>query len=400
MTRPAASRRCPDVVVVGGGIVGCATTYYLARAGLRTLLLERDAIAGATSGCCMGHLMVVPDPLVLHRLTRASVALWSELAGQLGTFELAPTGALWLAECDDDLALLAQLEAGFEAHGDGGQMLDRAALSALEPGVAGDLPGAFFYPNDGIVMPMLAAGALLRAAVAMGAEVRTGVAVDGIRRTPAGAVAGVLCGDQEIATPRVVNAAGVWAPWLTELAGLGRAPIFPRRGDLAITMPREVPVRHQLLEVGYLRTTNTADVDPEGDAVDPGALALNVQPQTHGTCLIGATRQFGGYRRVVDRGLLDRSLRRAVRFVPGLAGARLTRTWAGLRPYTRDHLPIIGPVAEVPGFIMAAGHEGLGITLAPITGQLVAQAVVGEPTALPLSPVSLERFASGVPTHG
>ena len=114
--------------------------------------------------------------------------------------------------------------------------------------------------------------------------------------------------------------------------------------------------------------------------------------KTNGTCLIGSTRQFAGLGRVVDRDLLARSLERAVRFVPALAGARLTRTWAGLRPFTTDGLPIIGPVPEVPGLFMAAGHEGLGITLAPMTGELIAQAVKGQEPRLPLEQLALARF--------
>ena len=356
------------------------------------VLVERGAIAGATSGSCMGHLMVVSKPPLLYRLTRDSVSLWHGLAEEVGGFEFNHTGALWLAEHAADFELLESLRETFGGFGDETELLDGRELRQREPGLAPDLAGALYYPPDAVVMPMLAAGALLRAAVEGGARIRTATEVVSVERGASGAVEAVRTDRGAIATGAVVNAAGVWAPPLVEGLGLPPVPIHPRRGDLAITMPRECPVRHQLLEVGYLRTTTSAAVGPEDAGDDPGANALNVQPQTNGTCLIGSTRQFAGLGRVVDRDLLARSLERAVRFVPALAGARLTRTWAGLRPFTTDGLPIIGPVSEVPGLFMAAGHEGLGITLAPITGELIAQALTGQEPRLPLEQLALARF--------
>lgn len=395
------ARTSRDVVVVGGGIVGCFCAYYLARAGVGVVLVERDAIAGATSGSCMGHLMVVPKPHALYELTHKSVLLWHELVGELEDFEYNPTGTLWLATCDEDMELLVDLRDTLGAYGDSGRLLDRTELREIEPGLAPDLPGALHYSTDAVVMPMLAAGAALRAAVRLGARVMTHTAVTGLRRGSGGAIEAVVTDRGEVACDSVVNAAGVWAPGLGEDLGLPPVPIHPRRGELAITMPRECPVRHQLLEVSYLRTTESVAAGPESAGSDPGGQALNVQPQSHGTCLIGSTRQFAGFGRTVDRDLLARSLQRAVRFVPDLAGARLTRTWAGLRPFTPDGLPIVGPVPELPGLHMAAGHEGLGITLAPITGEMVADAITGQPTSLPLAPLSLGRFGSATGTaHG
>jgi len=381
-----------DVVVVGGGIVGCFCAYYLARAGVGVVLVERDAIAGATSGSCMGHLMVVPNPHALYELTHKSVVLWHGLVDQLDDFEHNPTGTLWLATSDEDMDLLVGLRDTLASYGDSSQLLGSEELREAEPGLAPDLPGALFYPTDGVVMPMLAAGAAARAAVRLGARLMTGTRVTGMRRGSGGAVEGVLTDRGEIGCSEVVNAAGVWAPEVGADLGLPPVPIHPRRGELAITMPGESPVRRQLLEVSYLRTTESKAAGPEDVGQDPGGQALNVQPQSHDTCLIGSTRQFAGFGREVDRGLLARSLERAVRFVPGLAGARLTRTWAGLRPFTADGLPIVGPVPSAPGLYMAAGHEGLGITLAPITGELVAQAITGSPTSVSLEPLSLDRF--------
>jgi len=387
-----------DVVVIGGGIVGCATALFLSRKGLKVHLVERDGVATGTSGCCMGHLMVTPDPADSYRLTRASVLLWQQLAEELGprSLEYNPSGAFWLAESDEDMPLLEKLKGELESHGDSAEILDGDELVRREPGLAKGLPGAMFYRDDGVVMPMFAAGAMLRAAVANGAEVSFSRPVTGFDFGPGQRVQGVRTSRGPIAADHVVNAAGVWSPELTDLAGLGRAPVYPRRGDLAITMHHTAPVRSQLLEVAYLRVSMSgggkaaSPLDPEAD---PGAHAVNIQPQSNGSILIGSTRQFQShYGRVVDRELLRTSLRRAARYLPGLATAPVVRTWAGLRPFSLDKNPIIGPVEDIPGFHMATGHEGLGITMSPITGKLVAQALVGETPDIPLDLYRLERF--------
>ena len=393
--------RSPDAVVIGGGIVGCAVAWFLSRAGLRVTLLDRDAIAGGTSGCCMGHLMVTADHDMLHALTSRSVTLWNRMFDEIGSIERRMTGALYLAEDESDLSLLDRLQGDFARHGEASQRLDGQALRELEPALAEDLPGGLFYPRDGVVLPMQAAGRMAADARRLGAEVRPFTPVTGLRLGAGRRVEAVLTPDGAIPTTNVVNAAGVFAPALTELAGLGRAPIHPRRGDLAITNARTAPIRTQLIEVSYLRVAHgSTKVDPTGRVPDPGAQAMNVQPQSNGSCLIGSTRQFVGMDRRVDPALLRHSLRRAARYVPALAQAQITRTWAGLRPWTSDKLPIVGPVDAVPGFHMAAGHEGLGITLAPITGELVMQAMTGAKPSIALEPLALVRFSAEMTTKG
>lgn len=389
----ASSPRHPDVVVLGGGIIGCSVAYHLSLAGLRVCLIDRQGISGGTSGACQGHLMVTPSPPYFLSLTLASVKLWRELRHSLADFEFRDTGCLWLAETGDDLSLLDDVAKQFAAGGESAERLDQRGLRAQEPGLAPDLPGALFYRGDAVVMPMKAAGAMLAGAIARGCEVRTFCEAIGIKRGPGGRVEAVVTSQGEIPTNAVVNCAGVWTPDVTERAGLGRLPIFPRRGDLMITTPFGAKVKTQILEVSYLRTAGgKAKVDPESGEPDPGAHAMNLQPQSHDTILIGSTRQFGSYERKVNRALLHTSMLRAARYVPSLLQASIVRTWSGLRPYPRDKFPLIGPLGAVPGYFVASGHEGLGITLAPITGKLIAEIVTGTPPSLDPAPVAPDRF--------
>jgi glycine/D-amino acid oxidase-like deaminating enzyme len=385
-----------DLIVVGGGIIGCAVVQHCAQLlppSTRIVLLDRGPIAGATSGSCMGHLMVTPDDAQEYAFTHRSLQLWRELQQLEGGFDYNPTGALYLADDPADIELFAVLRQQFLACGDRADILDPKQLRELEPGLAPDLPGALFYPGDGVVLPMLACGAMLRVAQRSNANVRIRpeTAVTGIRRH-GDQVAGVDTAAGPIDAPLVVNATGVWAPDLAVMAGQARLPIHPRAGNLAITGHHVSPIRTQLLEISYIRFAHgTAKVDPTRTD-DPGGHAVNMQPQTNGGCLVGSTRQFRGMDKTLNKELLHRSLLRAQRYAPGLAAAPIVRTWVGLRPYSIDKHPLIGPWPLLRGLWIAAGHEGLGISLAPITGRLIAQQIAGQPCAIDPTPYLPARF--------
>lgn len=389
--------RSADVVVVGGGIVGCAVVHQLAQLlppSSRLLLLDRGPIAGATSGSCMGHLMVTPDTPQDYAFTAASLRLWRELHEADPGFDYNPTGALYLADAPEDAELLPVLQQQFAANGDAAQVLDGVQLREIEPGLAKDLPGGLFYPGDGVVLPMLACGAMLRQAQRLNANVtvQPGCPVLGFELA-GDRITGVRTPEGVVAAGLVVNATGVWAPEIAQMCGQPRLPIYPRAGNLAITGHHVSPIRTQLLEVSYLRFAHgAAQVDPTATTGDPGGHAVNMQPQTHGGCLIGSTRQFRGMDRTLNPELLRRSLLRAQRYAPGLAQASIVRTWVGLRPYSIDKHPLIGPWPPVRGLWVAAGHEGLGITLAPISGRLLAEQITGRPTTIDASPYLPARF--------
>ena len=388
-----------DIVVIGGGIIGSSVVYYLAQLldpSTRIVLCDRGPIAGATSSSCMGHLMVTPDNAQEYALTKTSVDLWGELHEQLGGFDYNPTGALYLAESAEDLEMMPLLRDQFASNGDCADMLDQAQLRELEPGLAHDIPGALFYAGDGVVLPMLAAGAMLRAAQLRNPNVvvRPNCAVTGFQRD-GDRIAAVVTEQSVIATKTVVNACGVWTPGIGEMLGQQRLPIYPRAGNLAITGHHVSPIRTQLLEISYLRFAHAASkVDPTKTDQDAGGHAVNMQPQSNGGCLIGSTRQFRGMNKEVDGELLRRSLLRAHRYAPALAQVPIVRTWVGLRPYSIDNHPLIGPWDPVPGFWIAAGHEGLGISMAPITGLLIAQQIAGVEPAVNLTPYLPSRFLS------
>jgi len=388
-----------DIVVIGGGVIGSSVAYHLAKLldpSTRIVLCERGPVAGGTSGACMGHLMVTPDTAQDYALTKTSVDLWGRMNEEVGGFDYNPTGALYLAETDEDQEMFAVLHKQFADNGDVADVLDNKQLREIEPGLAEDVPGALYYPGDGVVLPMLACGAMLRGARKLNPNVivRPHCAVTGFERQ-GDRVVGVVTEHGVIATATVINACGVWAPDLSERLGEKRLPIYPRAGNLAITGHHVSPIRTQLLEISYLRFAHAAsEIDPTSVDSDKGGHAVNMQPQRNGGCLIGSTRQFRGMDKEINRELLQRSLMRAERYAPGVAAAPILRTWVGLRPYSIDNHPLIGPWDPVRGFYIAAGHEGLGISMAPITGLLLAQQIAGVDTAIDVTPYLPSRFVA------
>jgi glycine/D-amino acid oxidase-like deaminating enzyme len=226
-----------------------------------------------------------------------------------------------------------------------------------------------------VIYPPNAARFLLQKARALGASVREGVAVEAI--DPGGA----RLAAEKIEAGVVVNAAGPEAPRLSP--GL---PVVPRKGHLVITDRYPGFCRHQLVELGYLKSAHSV-------SLGGSSVAFNVQPRRTGQLLIGSSREFAGWDASINPAILGRMVRRAVEYVPGLASLSAVRAWTGLRPATPDKLPLIGrwPAADGAGPFIAAGHEGLGITTALATGELIAALATGSAPAIDPSPYRPER---------
>jgi glycine/D-amino acid oxidase-like deaminating enzyme len=370
-----------DVVVVGAGVVGAACAYFAARAGLRVVVVDRGPVAGGTTSAGEGNLLIsdkAPGPEV--DLMRHSLALWDAL--DIGDVEHDRKGGLVVAATAEALESLRALGS---AHRDAGvEVTDVAAadLAEYEPEIATGLAGGAHYPQDAQVQPMLAAAHLLRAS---SAAVRTGVAVTDIERAPDGRVTGVRTTHGRVAAPAVVNAAGTWAAEVARLAGV-EVPIMPRRGFILVTEPVGVRVRHKVYAADYMATVASDDGDLQVSAVVEGTRA--------GTILVGSSRERVGFDATMSLPVLRRLAAHAVELFPFLAGVHAIRAYRGFRPYSPDHLPVIGPDPRVPGLLHAGGHEGAGIGLAPATGDLVASFLTGAPPAVDPTPFAPSRFVA------
>jgi len=378
--------RSPDVVVVGAGVVGAACAYHLASAGVRVRVLEGSYVASGSSGACEGNVLGWDKELERELpLAVRSADAWAALAEQLpDDFEYDRKGSIVVAETEEELVAAAERARTLAGLGVTGEVLDAEALRREEPHAAHDLPGGVLYPGDAQLEPRLATAALVRAAVARGAELVTDTPVKRIVRGRDGRASGVETGAGIVAAGAVVVAAGVWTPQLLETAGL-TVPVTPRKGQIVVLERSPVRFRRKLSEAGYV-----AAVEADDAALQ---IAMVVESTPSGTALLGSSRQHVGFDRDVELSVAGAIARRAARFFPVLHGARALRVYAGLRPLTPDHVPIIGPFTEAPNVCVATGHEGAGIGLAPATGELVAAWHTGAASPLPLAWFSPDRFA-------
>jgi glycine/D-amino acid oxidase-like deaminating enzyme len=378
--------RSPDVVVVGAGVVGAACAYHLAAAGARVRLLEGAHVASGSSGACEGNVLGWDKELERELpLALRSADLWAQLAERLpDDFEYDRKGSVVVAESPEELTAAAERARVLSGLGVVGEVLDAEALRREEPYAAHDLPGGVLYPGDAQLEPRLATAALARAAAAAGAELATGVDVTRIVRGNDGRATGIETGAGTVAAGTVVVAAGVWTPNLLESAGL-HVPVTPRKGQVVVLERSPVRFRRKLSEAGYFAAVKADDAALQ--------VAMVVESTPSGTALLGSSRQHVGFDRSVEIGVAGAIARRAARFFPVLHDARALRVYAGLRPLTPDHVPIIGPFREAPNVCVATGHEGAGIGLAPATGELVAAWATGAASPLPLEWYSPDRFA-------
>jgi glycine/D-amino acid oxidase-like deaminating enzyme len=355
-----------DVAIAGGGIVGAACAAECAAAGLTVVVVEPGVIGGGATAAGMGHLVVMDDSPAQLSLTAYSCRLWAELAGALPVeVEYTACGTIWVAADEDEMAEVRRKKCVYDGIGARCEILGLAELVEAEPHLRPSLAGGLLVADDAVIYPPCAARYLLECACAKGASVKNGFATEltgeGIR----------LRDGSFLPAGFTVDATGAWA------RGVPGLEVRKRKGHLAITDRYPGYVRHQLVELGYLKSAHSTTED---------SVAFNVQPRRTGQVLIGSSRQYGAEDAAVDPPILRRMLQRAIEYMPGLAGLNTIRTWTGFRAATPDKLPVIGPLPGSGRVYLATGHEGLGITTSLATGKLLADQLLGRISAIPIEP--------------
>lgn len=363
-----------DAIVIGAGIVGAACADALARDNLRVAIIEDKWIGSGATGAGMGHIVVMDDSPAQLALTHYSQMLWSSLKSQLpSTVEYEQTGTLWVAADEEEMAEVFRKHDVYAQYGLESTVLDRAALLTREPNLRSSLVGGLLVSSDSVLYPPTAAKFLVDRACAAGA-----VLLQDQSAVEAADSKVRLSDGRELHATCIVNASGASAARLSP--GL---PIRPRKGHLVITERYPGFLRHQLVELGYLKSAHSITAD---------SVAFNVQPRKTGQLLIGSSRQFDCETSEVEMGILEALLARACEYMPALRGLSAIRAWTGLRMATPDHLPLIGRLAEDRSVLIAAGHEGLGITTSLATGQIIADQCMGRTPAIPDAPYAPSRF--------
>jgi glycine/D-amino acid oxidase-like deaminating enzyme len=364
-----------DVAIAGGGIVGTACAYACARRGLKVALVERDVLGSGATAAGMGHVVVMDDSEAQFALTRYSQRLWHQMAPQLPpSVEYEQRGTLWIAADHEEMEAAERKFDWYSARFVPCRLLTAQELRSEEPNLASGLAGGLLVSEDGVVYPPTVALELARRAQELGASLLIGQTI-----TSLGQGCLVLEDGREVRAHRIVLAMGADSVMLRP-----DLPIRKRKGHLVITDRYPGFVHHQLVELGYLKGAHSFSAD---------SVAFNVQPRQTGQLLIGSSRQFGAEHSEVDQPILSSMLARAALYLPGIASLSAIRVWTGFRASTPDKLPLIGPDRNDPSLLLATGHEGLGITTSLATGELIADILSNQRSAIAPEPYLPTRYA-------
>lgn len=364
-----------DVVIIGGGIVGTSTAFHLAKQGQKNVVLcERDLIAQASTGLCVGGIRQQFSHPANILLSQEVVRLFERFEEEFGVdIQFRQAGYIFLAQNRDtwdDVKVSVQIQ---HKHSVPVELLSpeeiKSRWSYLE---VKDLKGGTFCPEDGYADPYLVAMAFANAARKLGVHIREQTRVTAIS-IEQNRVQGVKTTQGPISTPLIINTAGAWGGEVARLAGLD-IPVLPYRRQVFATkafklIPRPVPMVIDLDSLFYFRGEDPNIILGMSDREEDPSF------NTH-----------------VDRTFLERVIDAAIHRAPVLEKAEILRGWGGLYAITPDENPIIGAVPEVKGFFCAVGFSGHGFQHGPAVGRILAELISKERTDFDLTPFSHDRF--------
>jgi glycine oxidase len=367
-----------DVVIIGGGVIGLAVARALALRGIsEVLLLERGSLGAESSWAAAGMLAPQAEanrPHEFFYLTCQSRDMYPRFAAALLEesgidIQLDTTGTLYLAFTEHDTD---EIERRYDWQKNAGlpiEKLSAEAARALEPLICENVRAALKFPLDTQVENRRLISALAAANKRLGVRMETGIEAMSLK-VEHSRVTGIETSRGLVATDRVVIAGGAWSSLLGA-------------SDIALPNPGIKPVRGQMLCFeANPPVARHVIYSPRGYVV----------PRCDGRLLAGSTTEHAGFEKRVTAAGVQAILAAALEISPRIASLAMTDSWAGLRPRAADTLPVLGPCAEITGVFYATGHYRNGILLAPITGELIARAIVDGMIPSELNIFSPDRF--------
>jgi glycine/D-amino acid oxidase-like deaminating enzyme len=381
------------VVIIGGGVIGCSIAYYLTKEDVDVILFEKYELASGASGANQGGVLSQNyDPPLLD-LVLESQKLYAELKELPFDLEFDKCGSVICITEGKQWPILEERARRLRKSGLIVNLVDGTDLRELEPNLSRDILGASLYSEDFEVNPFNLTYAFAHAAKTLGAKIHTCTEVKNIV-VKNGKVESVITNKGKLKTDYVVNSAGVWSPLIGGSGNL-RLPVKPQRGQLLVTEPM-LPCNFRfIVDADYLTTAfDPSSVRKSKDPRIRRGIACTLSQTKNGNWLIGSSRDLAGFDRRTALADLKIIVRRSLRFLPYLRYVNVLRTFAGLRPYSTDGLPILGKVEAVEGLILATGHCGDGVALAPITGKIIAEIITKDKPEMEIDKFSYSRFKS------
>lgn len=381
-----------EIVVIGAGAVGCATAYYNAKAGAHVTLVDAGDIANYTSSRCDGNVLACDkEPGYDSSLIARSQDLLDELSKELDyDFEWERRGSMLVMENETEMEMGEVLGKRFMSAGISCHMMDQKELRRREPYAAKDLPGGMWFDGDGCLYPMGLCYGLALGVQKYGGELSLHNPVTGIEKTECGFV--VQTKKEALKADVVINCGGVKAPVIGKMVGL-EIPIQGRQGQILVSEQSFKVAKQKITEFGYMmaKFQNGGEYKrPVTEDMEKYGVAFVYEPTGGDNFLLGSSRYFSESLDA-EFDVMRALAARAIRFFPVMRDIKVIRCYAGVRPFTSDHMPIVSDTG-VPGYYVAAGHEGDGIGMSAITGLLMSQMIAGEKTELDMEPLSFQRF--------
>ncbi|MFK4425053.1 NAD(P)/FAD-dependent oxidoreductase [Bacillus sp. RC51] len=387
-------RHC-DVLIIGGGIIGCSIAYYTSEYGRDVTIIEKGEFVSGTSSRCDGNILAIDkDPGFDSQMSLVSQNLVTELSEELEhSFEYRAPGSILVCESDEEMEAAQQWVNRQKEAGLPFRMLDRQDIKEESPFFADDLLGGLECATDSTVNPYLLAFSLLTESKKFGTKAFNHTEVKEVKRDIDGSFI-VETTNGTFTAKQVVNAAGVWAPKIGQMLDVN-IPIEPRKGHIIVASRQQHVGCRKVMEFGYLisKFGGKRKVDA---LTEKYGVALVFEPTESQNFLIGSSREFVGFHTKINNEVIKCIANRAIRFYPKMADMMVIRSYAGLRPWTEDHLPIISGVEHIPNYFIAAGHEGDGISLAAVTGKVIEELLNEKETIIPIEPLRLSRFTERV----
>lgn len=381
-----------DAVVIGGGIVGLSSAYWLAKRGIQVILVESGDLVAGTSARCDGNNYICDTAPgeITHTMKRAVEEVERLVKQELDEdVDWIENGMFTLAEDEEQYEQAKQQCAEKQADGIKCRMVDTKELHEAEPNLAPDIYGAIEFMEGGSLSPILFGFALGKKIEALGGELMRFTKVTGIEKNPDGSVRKVRTDRGDILTKYVIDAAGVWSPLIGSMVGV-EIPVTMMKGDILVAESDVKVSNRYVCEIGYNFLRNDKEIAGEDAVRQKYGIGFLTEPTGANNALIGFSKYPGTDTKTnfeVTRAMATR----AIRFYPMIANVNIIRTYAGLRPWTPDHEPIISKT-EVPGFYVCSGHCGSGIAYGPLSGKLITQMILGEKTDVAMERFELYRF--------
>ena len=361
-----------DVIIIGGGVIGTACAYFLARRGVKVLVLERNHLGAGASGTTAAIVSIsgsssTPEPLRPLNVESYNLILEAEQDFDR-PLEIIHGGAVYAAMNDQEASELRSFHEEIREMGIDCKLMNGTEARRLEPLLCRDVVGALYNPSCYHLNPFRLIVGYLDAALRRGSRVEYGVDVKEIKANN-GRIERVVTDHGDYHADWVVVAGGAHTPQILSSLGF-QIPIVPARGQVMLTEACERLTEHVIMFLNHLYIRQTAN----------------------GNFYLGSHTEFVGFENRITLEKITAFTQAFTRAVPLLAGIRILRFFAGFRPISEDNLPIIGPVPGCPRLMVASGHGRTGVRFSASTGKAVSELILDGKTEHPMDAFAVDRF--------